>query len=237
MTPIDVQVVSWLDGFALRWPLLDKAVVFCANGMIAKGTFMALFVWVPWASDSDRTRRNREIVFATIMAAFGALAIGLLIQKLVPFRVRPMDNPALHFVRPAGQTPIENWPSSFPSDHAILFAAMATGCWFMSRRLGIAAHLFALAFIGLPRIYVGFHYPTDLLGGAALGILGGVIANEGRVRAVLSAMPMRWTQRYPGIMTAALFVISVQISSVFWEIRFIVSEGLKLLGFHVRVLY
>jgi undecaprenyl-diphosphatase len=237
MNPFDAHIMSWLNGFAQRWPVLDKAAVFTTSGMIAKGTFVALFLWWPWSERSERLRRNREIIWATVLAAFGSLIVGLVVQKLLPFRMRPIDNPALHFVHPRGQGAIEGWPSSFPSDHAILFATLATGSWFIAPEVGIAAHVFAFTMIGLPRIYVGLHYPTDILAGTMLGTLGAVIANRDRVRTALAAIPMRWTDRYPGFASAILFLLAVQIASVFWEPRFIVSSVLRLMGLHVGFLH
>jgi undecaprenyl-diphosphatase len=237
MNPFDASILSSLNSLAQRWPMLDKAVVFTAGGMIAKGTFVALFLWWPWSAVSAHLRRNREVIWATLIACFAMLFVGIVVQKLLPFRVRPIDNPALHFVPPVGQSVTEGWPSAFPSDHAILFATLATGCWFIAPDLGIAAHLFAVALIGLPRIYVGVHHPTDLLAGAALGIAGGCVANQERIRKALASIPMRFTDRYPGLVSAVLFFLTVQVSSVFWELRFVVSEAVKLLGFHVPILY
>jgi membrane-associated phospholipid phosphatase len=237
MNAFDATILTWFNSFAQRWPALDKAVVFTASGMAAKGTFVALFLWLPYLDESPRWRRNREVVWTTVIAAFATLLLGIAVGKLMPFRLRPIENPALHFVLPAGQQPIQNWPSAFPSDHAILFAALATGCWFISRRCGAAAVTFSFLFIGLPRVYVGLHHPTDILGGAAMGIVGCALANQAAVRRRLSALPMRLDDRHPALAGVLLFFLAVQIASVFWEPRFLVSEVAKMLGFHLRILY
>lgn len=57
---------------------------------------------------------------------------------------------------------------SFVSDHATLTMAVAVGLFMVSRRWGLAAIAVALA-EGFCRVYMGVHYPTDVLGGFALG--------------------------------------------------------------------
>ena len=59
--------------------------------------------------------------------------------------------------------------SSFPSGHAATsFACAAVLAWLVPR-LAVPAFVLAAA-IGYSRIYVGVHYPLDVLGGAALGL-------------------------------------------------------------------
>jgi undecaprenyl-diphosphatase len=60
--------------------------------------------------------------------------------------------------------------SSFPSYPAALTFAFAFGIWLENRTVG--AVLFILAVLmSLARIYVGVHYPSDIVAGAAVGIL------------------------------------------------------------------
>lgn len=56
----------------------------------------------------------------------------------------------------------------FPSDHATLAAAVAAGAWLVNRWLGAIATLAALL-LGFARVYVGVHFPQDVLGGFVLG--------------------------------------------------------------------
>lgn len=60
--------------------------------------------------------------------------------------------------------------ASFPSDHATMAGAAATGLWFVSRRLGLVTAV-AAVLMGFTRVYVGAHYPFDVLAGLAVGAI------------------------------------------------------------------
>jgi undecaprenyl-diphosphatase len=64
---------------------------------------------------------------------------------------------------------------SFPSDHATAAFGVALATWaFLDRRWG--GVLFAAAvLIGFARVYVGVHYPVDILGGLLAAFVGVVI--------------------------------------------------------------
>lgn len=64
---------------------------------------------------------------------------------------------------------------SFPSGHATIFAALATGIFIYNRRLGI---IFAVAafFIGLARVIAGIHYPLDVLTGFGIGFVMAILS-------------------------------------------------------------
>ena len=58
---------------------------------------------------------------------------------------------------------------SFPSGHTSSAFAAAFALWLQNRRLGIPALVLA-GFIGFTRMYLYVHFPTDILGGVALGL-------------------------------------------------------------------
>ena len=58
--------------------------------------------------------------------------------------------------------------ASFPSGHTAASFAAATAIYAINRKWGIAAYIFA-AVMGFSRLYLGVHFPTDVLGGAVCG--------------------------------------------------------------------
>ena len=69
----------------------------------------------------------------------------------------------------------ENDPNSFPSGHTCAaFAAGLSWARALPWRWGRIAAVVLAVLMGLSRLYVGVHYPTDVLAGAALGTLCGL---------------------------------------------------------------
>jgi undecaprenyl-diphosphatase len=102
-----------------------------------------------------------------ICAALGPVAIGLNYAVKVVVR-RP--RPELEGLPPLGGAPSS---LSFPSAHATSSFAVATA---MTRVDPIGALAFALAVaLALGRPYLGMHYPSDVLGGIALGVVLGLL--------------------------------------------------------------
>ncbi len=106
------------------------------------------------------------------MGTTAAVLAGLLsrlLQLALPFHLRPLYAANLHLTWPIGVGSDPSHWNCFPSDHAALFFAFATLIWINDRRLGVFA-LFWAAIMSATRIYLGYHYPTDVIGGAAVGI-------------------------------------------------------------------
>ncbi|WP_344416305.1 phosphatase PAP2 family protein [Amycolatopsis minnesotensis] len=62
---------------------------------------------------------------------------------------------------------------SFPSNHTVVFAAFTGAVFLLKRAWGVFA-LVATLVMGFSRVYVGAHYPHDVLGGLAVGLLIGL---------------------------------------------------------------
>ena len=106
--------------------------------------------------------------YGVFFLTFGAVAIAdILANRLKP--VFDTERPSSRYAEPR---PLVHAPTdgSFPSGHAATSFAAATVLTYAWPRWWPAFLLLALG-IGFSRVYVGVHYPLDVVGGAVLGIL------------------------------------------------------------------
>jgi undecaprenyl-diphosphatase len=216
MNKFDLGILRYLNQFARHSQLFDTAVDGLASMNLLKGGVMIAFFWWVWFRPGTANDRNRQIVVATLLSAVLAVVVGRLLADYLPFRLRPLQAHELGLISPYGVTPdtLRTW-SSFPSDHAMVFTAMSTGLWCVSRRLGAVAGAYVLLAIALPRIYLGFHYPTDILAGAFVGFLFAYLANLEAVRARLAAPAMRWLAVHPASFYTFAFFFSQALATLF----------------------
>jgi undecaprenyl-diphosphatase len=150
--------------------IVDDAMKFAAQYAIYALVLVVVASWfIRTGSGADR----RIAVYTAVAAAAVALVIALVIQHVYvhqrPFVLRKDVHLLLHHSADA----------SFPSEHTTAGFALATGMLLYRARIGVL--LIALAALtGFSRVFVGIHYPADVLGGAAIG--AGVALALGRMR-------------------------------------------------------
>ena len=222
MRGLDHSIIFFLNQFAHRWPTFDSIIVFFSNSDLMKGGVMLGGLWFAWfSSKSHRTATSRSYLLSALLGSLIALVIARILAHALPLRSRPILDQSLHFRPPYGLPDQSNWTiwSSFPSDHAALFFALLTGIWLAHRRAGLVLFVYVVVAICLPRVYIGIHYPTDILAGAVLGS-GCVLACSWRSFRDLWTNPLlRWVERSPGPAYLLLFLITFQIATLFWDLR------------------
>lgn len=165
---LDLSLLHSANLLVGRSVLLDALLAFILTAYFFK--FVPLFAIVIrlWFDDRDASARLK--ILAGLVGAFAALVAGRLLQHFLPLRPRPQN--ALGDLRlPHGIEPeiMRDW-TSFPSDHAMLAFAAGLLIWSVSRRWGLVAFLWSAVLVCLPRVALGMHYPSDVIGGALLGM-------------------------------------------------------------------
>ena len=141
---------SWLHPFA---------VAYAKDGIVV---FAALMVLAFWRARQGQDLAGEAGAAWAGAAALVALGLGQLIGGAID-RDRPYENLAHVHVLVSRTTDF-----SIPSDHATAVGAVAIALLFVDRKIGIVAAVLAVL-MAATRVYVGAHYPTDVLAGLALG--------------------------------------------------------------------
>ena len=159
---MDTGLFFALNGLAGRAAWLDTVLVWAATWLLA-AMLVIVAAW-SWRGGGDRGQRQRLAIYAgiaAVVAAGLAEAIGHLW-----YRPRPFVDHAVHLL-------VAHAPdASFPSSHAAACFALATPFLLARRRVGWLL-LACAAATALARVAVGVHYPSDVLGGAMLGMAAG----------------------------------------------------------------
>jgi len=163
----DVTAVQAVNAMAGEYPIFDLIVlrIFRLDS-VRHFPLVAILIWAWYSDPGDGSRRKH--VFDGVTGYMISIFLTRLVQDLLPHRPRPALAGTFHFEMPVGGF-TNDW-SSFPSDTAAQGFALAFAIGAMSRRLGVFAYFWAAAIICFPRLYGGFHYPSDLIAGALAGM-------------------------------------------------------------------
>lgn len=156
-----------LNAGAQPWPCVSLAAKGLAQGAVYLVMAALVLGWV---------RGGRELRFALLDATLAALislslAVGI---TLLWYHPRPFEIGLGH------QLIAHATDASFPSDHGTLIFALAISL-LAAKQKAWGAGFLALAFgVAWARIYLGVHFPLDMVGAAAVAALGATITRAGR---------------------------------------------------------
>lgn len=175
---LDVAIFRWLNSWAFWQSWADAAIIFRAvflgwwmlAGLLAFGALALL------PRFSHLQRKNWQMICATLtgalLARFGvAEAIRYFYNRPRPFEVLADINQVLSH-EPG---------SSFPSGHAAFFFAIAAGVSYYYPKTSILFYAAALS-LSAARVVAGIHWPSDIVGGAFIGIAVGLLVHQLTVR-------------------------------------------------------
>ncbi|WP_027417337.1 undecaprenyl-diphosphatase [Aneurinibacillus terranovensis] len=159
----DYQIFQSINHLAVVFPALNPLMRFLS----LDGEYLFyLGIIVYWFS----RKHNRPMVIQSLLSACVALGISAVIG-LLKYRDRPfISHHVIQLIPHAAN-------ASFPSDHATGAFVIATSIWLFRKREG-RAWLVLAACVAFSRIWVGVHYPSDVIAGIILGTITALKIND-----------------------------------------------------------
>ena len=157
MTDINIQVFRAINNLGKDYAFMNPFFIFIAEYTLALLIIALLFYWF------TRSKTNRLMAIAALLSVVLAEVIGKLISML-HFNYQPFV-----VLSDVNQLIDKDVGNSFPSDHTIIFFAVCFTFFFFKSRFKYFWVGLALL-VGLSRMWVGVHYPADVLTGALVAI-------------------------------------------------------------------
>lgn len=162
---LDAQILLWIQD-TLRYPVLNPFMKFVTSLGDSGNIWIALALFCLFF---HKLRKGGKAVLIALLLSF--IVNNLFLKRLFG-RIRPYDviEGLTILIRKPGEF-------SFPSGHTASSFGAATAFYLnVNKKWGAAAIFLAIA-IGFTRMYVGVHYPTDVLGGMICGIFTGILSS------------------------------------------------------------
>jgi membrane-associated phospholipid phosphatase len=213
---IEYPIMRFLNSFADRLQLFDRSMHALTKLVLLQGAVFIALVWYLWFTFPDII--SRSLLLAGTLGAALAGAMSRVMQLLLPSHLRPLHTPQLGFVLPLDVDPRAlNHFSSFPSDHGAVFFGLSAIIYRINPKLGIAAFAWAVV-IDVARVYEGYHFPSDIIGAAGIGLLMVQLSQVQPVQQLASRCLMLERSFRPAFYMVA-FLATYQIASLFDDVR------------------
>jgi undecaprenyl-diphosphatase len=229
---INQNVFAFVNGYAGQNALLDAVVLELCNNHLFKGVVVATVLVGLWVSQGGRSEERRTGVISTILISMVGILVGRLLAQTLPFSLRPIHTPEVIVNIPAAPSAtidvLEGW-SSMPSDHAVMYFALATSVFLLSRWVGLFLFLHAAFIVSITRIFTGVHWPMDVVVGASIGTLVALALHRPMTRMITRFDVVGVVSRYPVIAYPMLFFTLLQIGTMYESLRRVLSLMLSII--------
>lgn len=153
---MDLRLFRLINNLSGRYSPMDRLMILISNRI--RYAYILIIVIVLF-----KNRSNRRIAAETGSSVLLSLIAHFFI-KLFYYKPRPFKKKRVGILIPS------KLDSTFPSKHTLIAFAASTSIYFFHRSIG-SLMLWMSAVTGFSRIWVGHHYPSDIIGSAMLGSL------------------------------------------------------------------
>lgn len=155
---LNLQLFQWINASENASAISIKLAIFIANDLFY---LMVLGFLLAWFYGEDTTKK------LIVKATFFTLIAFSLSQVISHYFYYPRP-----FVMEVGRTLIQHAPNgSFPSDHMLFFSTVAFSYVFSSQRKIGYVFLILAWMVAWSRVYLGVHFPLDMLGAFSIALL------------------------------------------------------------------
>lgn len=137
-----------------------------ANNSLFRGFPVFFSLVALWFASEQPERRGRML--AGLLGVCLATMLSIWSQFHTAVHIRPILDPAIPLDTVIPRTPWDR-TNSFPSDTATLFFSLAALVFVEKRSAGLFCFVWVALIVAIPRVIVGLHYPSDILGSFVLG--------------------------------------------------------------------
>ncbi|MED0987285.1 undecaprenyl-diphosphatase [Bacillus paramycoides] len=170
---MNYTVFQWINNFAGSSKLLDTLMIAITNSVPYVAILFMLILWFNNGKKENAIRKQYTVLYTTLSVSI-ALLVNVLIHA-VYYHPRPFITHHVNQLVPHAAD------SSFVSDHSVLVFSIAFAFILRGEKLKYIALIWAIL-VGVSRMYVGVHYPLDILGAAFLTfITSGVVMQSTRI--------------------------------------------------------
>lgn len=163
---MNADIFLFFYGFAKQSPFIDGVIVFFADYLayILVAIIIAVIVFGK-NTRAEKIRQGIQLIVA------GILSRGIMVEIIRFF----YQHPRPFFEFPQIHPLLVESSYSFPSGHAAFFFALSAVMYRQNKTFGTILFV-ASSIMGIARIMAGVHYPLDILGGAILGTIIGLLS-------------------------------------------------------------
>lgn len=209
-------VAKAINGLTMDWQFAN-VLAFSVAYPTLQGLAVVSLVWCCWFSGIEAELRA-HIVSGTFAAILAGL-IAYLLHQTLPTSPRPIFDPLLQLHVPAVLGDIGISPNSrtFPSERATMFAGLAIVVFLIRPKLGLLA-LGCTMLADVSRIYLGLHYPADIMGSYSLAAAMVWLAQM-QWSSELGLRFVRWESISPSTFYMCAFLACYQVTTAFQDLR------------------